>query len=121
LLLRVASVRRRAARTVSALGVRYPAPPGAHPAAGRRVPDLPLAPGPAGQRLAEALRAGRFVLVAPGSGPPADVPLSPGELAPAERVVARRADGHDATLLVRPDGYLADARPSEPGIPSSSA
>ncbi|MFI2102310.1 FAD-dependent monooxygenase [Isoptericola sp. NPDC019693] len=111
LLGRAAPVRRRAAGAVSALGVRYPAPPGAHPAAGRRVPDLPLAPGPAGSRVAEALRAGRFVLVAPRSGPPADVPRAPGELDADDRLVVRRADGHDATLLVRPDGYLADARP----------
>ncbi|SKC71430.1 FAD-dependent monooxygenase [Krasilnikoviella flava] len=110
LLARAAPARRRAAATVSALGVRYPAPPGAHPAAGRRVPDLPLVPEGAGRRLAQALRAGRFVLVAPAAGPPADIPLAGGELAAVDRVVVRRADGRDATLLVRPDGYLADAR-----------
>ncbi|MFE7407613.1 hypothetical protein ACFU5J_15740, partial [Isoptericola sp. NPDC057559] len=108
-LARVAPARRRAAATVSALGVRYPAPAGAHPAAGRRVPDLPLVPDGAGTRMAEALRAGRFVVVGPGSGAPAAVPAAPGEVDPAERVVVRRADGWSATLLVRPDGYLADA------------
>lgn len=124
LLSRVPAARRRAAATVSALGVRYPAPTGTHPAAGRRVPDLPLGPGPAGARLAEALRAGRFVLVAPQAGPQADVPAAAGELDTDERVVVRRADGHDATLLVRPDGYLADARlpgSTSPTTPSSSA
>ncbi|MFD6137555.1 FAD-dependent monooxygenase [Isoptericola sp. NPDC060257] len=110
LLSRAAPVRRRAAGVVSALGVRYPAPPGAHPAAGRRVPDLPLVAGPSGSRLAEALREGRFVLVGPAEGAPAEVPPGPGELDVAERVVVRRADGRDPTLLVRPDGYLADAR-----------
>ncbi|MCK9793516.1 FAD-dependent monooxygenase [Isoptericola sp. 4D.3] len=118
-LARAAPVRRRAATTVSALGVRYPAPPGAHPAAGRRVPDVALVPGGSGGRLAEALRAGRFVLVAPASGPPADVPLAPGELSAADRAVVRRADGRDTTLLVRPDGYLADAR--SPGATSDGA
>ncbi|MEU2201399.1 FAD-dependent monooxygenase [Isoptericola sp. NPDC019482] len=110
LLGRAAPVRRRAAATVSALGVRYPAPPGAHPAAGCRVPDLPLVPGPSGSRLAEALRTGRFVLVGPAEGDPAEVPPGPGEVDAVERVVVRRADGRDATLLVRPDGYLSDAR-----------
>ena len=124
MLSRVPAARRRAAATVSALGVRYPAPTGRHRAAGSRVPDLPLEPGPAGSRLAEALRAGCFVLVAPPTGAPADVSPAAGELDADERVVVRRADGHDATLLVRPDGYLADARP--PGstslpTPSSSA
>lgn len=124
LLGRAAPVQRRAAATVSALGVRYPAPRGAHRAAGRRVPDLPLVPGPAGPRLAEALRAGRFVLVGPQAGPPEALPRAPGELDVVERVVVRRADDHDATLLVRPDGYLADARsPGSPvpGTPPSSA
>ncbi|MFD6177597.1 MULTISPECIES: FAD-dependent monooxygenase [unclassified Isoptericola] len=127
-LARVAPARRRAAATVSALGVRYPAPAGAHPAAGRRVPDLPLAPGPAGTRLAEALRAGRFVLVGPASGAPAALPPAPGEVDPGERVVVRRDDGRPATLLVRPDGYLADAAErapaglatAGPGAPPSS-
>ncbi|MCZ2263976.1 FAD-dependent oxidoreductase, partial [Isoptericola sp. QY 916] len=50
------------------------------------------------------------VLVGPAKGSPATVPPGPGEVDAAERVVVRRADGRDATLLVRPDGYLADAR-----------
>jgi len=118
LLSRAAPVRRRAAATVSALGVRYPAAGGAHPAAGSRVPDLPLVAGPSGSRLAEALRAGRFVVVAPVAGRPPEIPPVPGEVDPAERVVVRRADGHDATLLVRPDGYLADTR--APGAASGT-
>ncbi|MEL7974918.1 FAD-dependent monooxygenase [Isoptericola sp. F-RaC21] len=121
LLARAAPARRRAAATVSALGVRYPAPPGAHPAAGRRVPDLPLVPGNAGRRLAEALRAGRFVLVAPATGAPANLPAAPGELDAGERIVVRRADGHGATLLVRPDGYLADAVPGNAEVVQKSA
>lgn len=99
-------IRRRAAMTVSALGVAYPRPRGAHPLAGTRAPDLPLE---GGSRLAEALRAGRFVLVAPAGTPLPEIGTAPGEVDPAERVLARRADGDPTTLLVRPDGYVADA------------
>lgn len=109
----VRPVLRRAAGMVSALGVGYAAPPGVHRRAGRRVPDLPLA---GGSRLAEALRAGRFVLVLPAGGSKdgaaegtADLPAVDGETDVTDRVVVRRADGLPATLLVRPDGYLADA------------
>ncbi|WP_020014698.1 FAD-dependent monooxygenase [Promicromonospora sukumoe] len=103
---RVAPVRRRAALTVSALGVAYPRPRGAHPLVGTRARDLPLE---GGTRLAEALRAGRFVLVAPAGAPTPDLPAALGEVDPAERVVTRRTDGGATTLLVRPDGYVADA------------
>ncbi|CAM3706257.1 FAD-dependent monooxygenase [Isoptericola cucumis] len=109
----VPAARRRAAGMISALGVAYDAPPGAHPRAGSRVPDLPLDGGPAGSRLAEALRAGRFVLVLPADASDvsaAGLPASDGETDVADRVVVRRADHRPATLLVRPDGYLADAR-----------
>ena len=104
---RVASIRRRAALTVSALGVAYPRPSGAHPLVGTRAPDLPLE---GGSRLAEALRAGRFVLVAPAGTALPEVGRAPGEADPAERVQTRRADGDPTTLLVRPDGYVADAQ-----------
>jgi 2-polyprenyl-6-methoxyphenol hydroxylase-like FAD-dependent oxidoreductase len=100
------AVRRRAALTISALGVAYDRPRGAHPLVGSRAPDLPLE-GPA--RLAEALRAGRFVLVAPAGAPAADLRATLGEVDPAERVLTRRTDGGTTTLLVRPDGYVADA------------
>ncbi|MEV0889725.1 FAD-dependent oxidoreductase [Promicromonospora sp. NPDC050262] len=103
---RVAPVRRRAALTVSALGVAYPHPRGAHPLVGTRARDLPLE---GGSRLAEALRAGRFVLVAPAGAPAPGLPAAPGEVDPAERVVVRRSDGGATALLVRPDGYVAGA------------
>src|SRR5690606_10815498 len=102
----VGAARRRAALTVSALGVRYPRRRGAHPVVGTRATDLPLT---GGTRLAEALRAGRFVLVAPAGAAAAELPAAPGEVDPAERVVTRRTDGGGTTLLVRPDGYVADA------------
>ncbi|MFC9325782.1 FAD-dependent monooxygenase [Kitasatospora sp. NPDC057015] len=104
----------RGARTVSGIGVRYPAGKDAHPLAGRRVPDLRLtglhpaeglsggAGGPG--RLYEALRTGRFVLVSNDELSAAD-PW-------ADRVVtAAPADPHgklsDTVLLIRPDGYAA--------------
>lgn len=108
-----APVRRRAERMISAIGVAYAPPPGAHRSVGRRVPDLPLQPGAHGSRLAEALREGRFVLVRPDAATvphallPADPPAATGEVDAADRVVVHRADRHRSTLLVRPDGYLA--------------
>ena len=85
------------AAAVAGIGIRYPAPTGAHPAVGRRVPDLPLTDD---QRLYTALRGGRFVLVRSGQrtsphpwrGPVAEVTAT-GPL--------------KADLLVRPDGHLA--------------
>lgn len=113
----VTPVRRRAVLMISAIGVAYPPPAGAHRSVGRRVPDLPLVPGEHGDRLAEALRGGRFVLARPPSaaaGPAvtsSDPPAVAGEVSTADRVVVRRADQHRSTLLVRPDGYLAAVVP----------
>lgn len=104
---RAAPVRRRAAGFISAVGLAYPRPRGAHPLVGTRARDLPLE---GGSRLAEALRSGRFVLVAPAGAPTPDLPGALGEVDPAERVLTRRADGGATTLLVRPDGYVAAAR-----------
>ncbi|MFB6892848.1 FAD-dependent monooxygenase [Kitasatospora sp. NPDC056327] len=102
----------RGARTVSGIGIAYPAPKDAHPLVGKRVPDLRLtaleqpregAPA-APERLYEALRAGRFVLVSNDEVAAAD-PW-------ADRLVtAAPADPHgklrDTVLLVRPDGHAA--------------
>jgi hypothetical protein len=90
--LRLPAVARRAAGTVSGIGLSYPRPRGSHPLVGRRAPDLPLA---GGGRLYEALRAGSFVLVSPDPLPPTSGP-----------VVVRPASGTGTTLLVRPDGYV---------------
>ncbi|MFJ6212003.1 FAD-dependent monooxygenase [Streptomyces sp. NPDC092296] len=98
-------VTRRATRQVSGIGIAYPAPRGAHPLTGRRVPDLRLT-GPDGtpQRLYEALRTGRSVLV--GRSPEAARPW-------ADRLLpATPAGGPATTLLVRPDGYTAWAADS---------
>ncbi|KAB8180026.1 FAD-dependent monooxygenase [Microbispora catharanthi] len=101
--MRVAPLRRAAALTMlSGLGIRYPAPAGAHSWVGRRVPDLPLADssggGTAPARLYEALRGGRFVLVG-RLAPPAGWGDRVDHVVPAEAGAA--------AMLVRPDGYLA--------------
>ncbi|MFE0461537.1 FAD-dependent monooxygenase [Kitasatospora sp. NPDC058965] len=107
----------RGTRTVSGIGISYPAEPGAHPLAGRRVPDLRLAVDTPGQptRLYEALRTGRFVLVsadqrapgAPFAGLEPEVAQDWGDrlvqVAPADPHGKLRA----TVLLVRPDGYAA--------------
>ncbi|MEU0256104.1 FAD-dependent monooxygenase [Streptomyces sp. NPDC006184] len=93
----VGPVRRRVVGQVTGIGYRYPAPRGAHPLTGARVPDVALA---GGGRLHEALRGGRFVLITP----------EPYEAGPgrADRLaVARWASGRRTTVLVRPDGYAA--------------
>jgi len=106
---RAAPIRRRAAGFISALGIAYRRPRGAHPLIGTRARDLPLE---GGSRLAEALRAGRFVLVAPAGVAAPELPAALGEVDPAERFVTRRADGGATALLVRPDGYVARAAPA---------
>jgi 2-polyprenyl-6-methoxyphenol hydroxylase-like FAD-dependent oxidoreductase len=111
---RSAPVRRRAAGQVSAIAVAYPRPRGSHRLVGRRAPDLALVPGPRGDRLAEALRTGRFVLVLPRPSADSEAltarpPVTPGELSAADRVVVHRADDDPTALLVRPDGYIASA------------
>jgi 2-polyprenyl-6-methoxyphenol hydroxylase-like FAD-dependent oxidoreductase len=98
---------RRAAMTVSALAVEYPAPPGAHRLAGRRATDVPLAGGdgaPASgpSRLYEALRSGRFVLLAPAGDPPDAVDGWAGRVD-----LAATASPTGTLVLVRPDGYVA--------------
>ncbi|MFF4533846.1 FAD-dependent monooxygenase [Streptomyces sp. NPDC001407] len=91
----------RGAGLVSGIGIDYPAPPGAHPMTGHRAPDLPLAETADGpSRLYEALRAGRHVRVLPRgakAGPEPDV------------TTVTRADALPVTLLVRPDGHVAEA------------
>ncbi|MER6461224.1 FAD-dependent monooxygenase [Streptomyces sp. NPDC001288] len=96
-LARLAPLRTRVTGQVTGVGYRYPAPRGAHPLAGTRVPDLALA---GGGRLYEELRGGRFVLVTPGAH-------DPGEGRADRLAVAHWASGRRTTLLVRPDGYAA--------------
>ncbi|WP_377270307.1 FAD-dependent monooxygenase [Peterkaempfera sp. SMS 1(5)a] len=89
-----------AARLVSGIGIGYPAPRGAHPLTGRRVPDLRLDGHTGGpERLYQALRGGAFVLV--GGAPQTAAPWG------GRVVAAAPAGGLTTTVLVRPDGYTA--------------
>ncbi|MED7950597.1 FAD-dependent monooxygenase [Streptomyces sp. BE20] len=113
-------VAERGARTVSGIGIAYPAPKDAHPLVGKRVPDLrltglepPREGGPAApDRLYEALRAGKFVLVSNDE-------LSVAEPWADRVITAAPADPHgklrDTVLLIRPDGYAAWAS-VDPGL-----
>ncbi|WP_406126463.1 FAD-dependent monooxygenase [Streptomyces sp. NBC_00989] len=93
----VAPARRKALGQLTGIGYTYPAPRGAHRLAGTRVPDVTLA---GGGRIYEALRGGRFVLIAPE--PYEDQGTRKDRLA-----VERWASGRRTALLVRPDGYAA--------------
>jgi 2-polyprenyl-6-methoxyphenol hydroxylase-like FAD-dependent oxidoreductase len=100
------SVGDRIAEQLSGLPVRYPAPPGAHPAVGAKAEDVPLVKG---TRLYEALRDRRHVLLMPTDADEAP-PLDGWH----DRVqVVTRADAVSETepsvLLIRPDGYVAGA------------
>ncbi|MDT0465531.1 FAD-dependent monooxygenase [Streptomyces gibsoniae] len=95
LLNHVGPVQRRAIGQITGLGYRYAAPRGAHPLTGRRAPDIALTTG----RLYEALRGGRFVLIAPD-----------GVEAHSRKdrlTVEHWASGRRTVVLVRPDGYIA--------------
>jgi 2-polyprenyl-6-methoxyphenol hydroxylase-like FAD-dependent oxidoreductase len=93
-LLGIPPINARIAASISAIGVRYPAPPGSDPLVGTRAPDVRLSDG---RTLAEALRGGRFVLLGRRA-----VDL-PGRVVAAQR---RSGEERDRLTLVRPDGYL---------------
>ncbi|WP_238017070.1 FAD-dependent monooxygenase [Dactylosporangium sp. AC04546] len=82
-LLHVPTIMRKAAGTVSGIGIDYPHAP--------RQEDVTVA---SGQRLYELLRSGRHVLLGPAQVPPGY----------ADRLVAA---AHDRWALVRPDGHTA--------------
>ncbi|WP_127359632.1 FAD-dependent monooxygenase [Actinacidiphila soli] len=100
---RVRPLTTRGARMISGIGIRYPSPRGSHPLIGRRLPDLRVD----GGRLYEALRGGRFVLVAD------DARARRVAEDWAGQVRATAPAGHLRTaILVRPDGYAAWAEHS---------
>jgi 2-polyprenyl-6-methoxyphenol hydroxylase-like FAD-dependent oxidoreductase len=97
----------RAVGTVSGIAVRYPAPSGAHRLAGGRALDVPLAAGDrAPSRLYQALRGGRFVLVAPAQDR-AVADRWAGRVAVAAPAASGPHARAPAAMLVRPDGYVA--------------
>jgi 2-polyprenyl-6-methoxyphenol hydroxylase-like FAD-dependent oxidoreductase len=100
--MRVGPIARKAAATVSGIGIGYPAPHGAHRLVGTRAADTLLAAGDGTpDRLYEALRAGTFVLLGPAEAAAVAAPW-------ADRVrVVAPADPHAPATLVRPDGYVA--------------
>lgn len=93
----VGPLRRRVIGQVTGIGYRYAAPWGAHPLVGARAPDVALA---GGGRLHEALRGGRFVLIAPHTHPV-------GRDRAGRLTAERWASGRRTAVLVRPDGYIA--------------
>ncbi|MDL4777403.1 MULTISPECIES: FAD-dependent monooxygenase [Thermomonosporaceae] len=100
---RMPPVARRMAGTVSGIDIAYPAPRGAHRLTGRRAPDVRLAGEPG--RLYEALREGRFVLVAAVNDPAVTYLTFRGWAGRVRGAVATGSTG--STVLVRPDGYIA--------------
>jgi 2-polyprenyl-6-methoxyphenol hydroxylase-like FAD-dependent oxidoreductase len=99
-LLRLPLVADRVAGSISAIGVRYPAPAGADHRVGTRAANLVLGDG---RRLHNALHGGRFLLITDRS------PSSPATVPPQVDVAAPSASWPyaDRSVLVRPDGYLA--------------
>ncbi len=86
LLLGIPAVERKGAGKVSGIAIGYDG--------AERVPDMDLL---GGGRLYEALRDGRFVMVAPDGV----------AIEPSERVAVVRSGAADGITLVRPDGYAA--------------
>ncbi|NGO15580.1 FAD-dependent oxidoreductase [Streptomyces sp. HC44] len=114
----VRPARTRMVGEITGIGFAYPAPRGAHPMVGKRVPDVELESG----RLYEALRGGRFVLVTPADTTtadpttadttPADIGLAGIDARKDRLTVESWASERRTTLLVRPDGYAAWAADS---------
>jgi 2-polyprenyl-6-methoxyphenol hydroxylase-like FAD-dependent oxidoreductase len=85
----------RIAGIISGIGLRYPAPRGAHRRVGTRAPDVALRDG---RTLYEALGGGRFVLLGARAAE-LDLP-SPVDAA------AQPGRDDEQLVLVRPDGYV---------------
>ncbi|MDQ8708178.1 FAD-dependent monooxygenase [Streptomyces sp. LHD-70] len=111
---RVRTAREKALGQITGIGYAYAAPRGAHPLVGHRAPDMQLAEGPAGTRLHEALRAGKFVLVTPADG---EIEAKDEEGRELRATLTHWAGPRRSSLLVRPDGYIAwaaeQARPEQ--------
>ncbi|MET9442523.1 FAD-dependent oxidoreductase [Streptomyces sp. NPDC006610] len=101
----VPAAHRKVVGEITALGHRYPAPRGAHPLTGTRAPDVAVTDG----RLHACLRGGRFVLVTPRTDERTDGRTDDGrDPAGDDRLAVTHWTGdRRATVLVRPDGYVA--------------
>jgi hypothetical protein len=99
--MRLRPVARKAAGTISGIGIDYPGVP--------RTPDAELRDG---RRLYELLRAGSFVLLAPERAHPAARGWQD------RLTVAEPAAGQTTLTLVRPDGYTAWTG-DESGLPAA--
>jgi 2-polyprenyl-6-methoxyphenol hydroxylase-like FAD-dependent oxidoreductase len=97
---RIPFLAKRLAGAISGVGISYPAPPGAHPLAGKRVADLRLADG---RRLYEALRCGRFLLAGGPGTLPADAATGYRDRVEAAPI----ARASTTAALIRPDAYIA--------------
>lgn len=94
LMLQVPAINLKLAETISAVGVRYPSPPGADRRVGTRVPNLQLREG---GRLYDALHGGRFVLLGENAA----------TLNNHKQVDSATPMHQNGTLfLVRPDSYI---------------
>jgi len=102
---RIPFLAKRLAGAISGVSIAYPAPPGAHPLAGKRVADLRLADG---RRLYEALRGGRFLL----SGGPGTLPADAATGYRDRVETAPIARASTTVTLIRPDAYIAWAAPA---------
>jgi 2-polyprenyl-6-methoxyphenol hydroxylase-like FAD-dependent oxidoreductase len=97
---RIPFLAKRLAGAISGVSIRYPAAPGAHPLAGKRVADLRLADG---RRLYEALRCGRFLLTGGPGTLPADAAIGYRDRVEATPI----AHASTTVALIRPDAYIA--------------
>jgi hypothetical protein len=97
----VPPVARRAAEAISGIGIRYQYPAGGGNRGGERAEDIRLTEG----RLYEALRDGRFVLVAPSQ---VDVGGRTDRVRPVVPAATTEPSSASNTVtLVRPDAYVA--------------
>ncbi|WP_163506983.1 FAD-dependent monooxygenase [Fodinicola acaciae] len=111
----ISAVNLRAGLSVSGIAVRYPAPRGSHPLIGRRAADVTLAATDGGERLYEALRDGKFVLLVSSTATAGHTEVWSDHVRIAVAGTTEPADVSARYVLVRPDGYVAWAGSDETG------